>query len=67
LDLIRTPIFWQQKGREKGLTAPMRLRVGGRVARWFVFKPNIPIWVNFRGPYVDWEKWICFMAIWDIL
>jgi hypothetical protein len=22
-----------------------------RVARWFVFKPNIPIWVNFGGPW----------------
>jgi hypothetical protein len=20
-----------------------------RVARWFVFKPKIPIWVNFEG------------------
>jgi hypothetical protein len=23
-----------------------------RVARWFVFKPKIPIWVNFGGPYI---------------
>jgi hypothetical protein len=22
-----------------------------RVARWFVFKPKIPIWVNFGGPW----------------
>jgi hypothetical protein len=22
-----------------------------RVARWFVFKPKIPIWVKFRGPW----------------
>jgi hypothetical protein len=21
-----------------------------RVARWFVFKPKLPIWVNFGGP-----------------
>jgi hypothetical protein len=21
-----------------------------RVARWFIFKPKIPIWVNFGGP-----------------
>jgi hypothetical protein len=21
-----------------------------RVARWFLFKPKIPIWVNFGGP-----------------
>jgi hypothetical protein len=23
-----------------------------RVARWFVFKPKIPIWVNFGGPKI---------------
>jgi hypothetical protein len=23
----------------------------GRVARWFVFKPKIAIWVNFGGPW----------------
>jgi hypothetical protein len=23
-----------------------------RVARWFVFKPKIPIWVNFGGPEI---------------
>jgi hypothetical protein len=22
-----------------------------RVARWFVFEPKIPIWVNFGGPW----------------
>jgi hypothetical protein len=22
-----------------------------RVARWYIFKPNIPIWVNFGGPW----------------
>jgi hypothetical protein len=25
-------------------------RVPSRVARWFLFKPKIPIWVNFGGP-----------------
>jgi hypothetical protein len=24
-----------------------------RVARWFVFKPKIPIWVNFGGPSIE--------------
>jgi hypothetical protein len=24
-------------------------RIWCRVARWFVFKPKIPIWVNFGG------------------
>jgi hypothetical protein len=28
----------------------MRVSVGGRVARWFVFKPKIPIWENSGGP-----------------
>jgi hypothetical protein len=27
------------------------IRNSARVARWFVFKPKIPIWVNFGGPY----------------
>jgi hypothetical protein len=22
-----------------------------RVARWFIFKPKIPVWVNFGGPW----------------
>jgi hypothetical protein len=26
------------------------VRVHSRVARWFVFKTKIPIWVNFGGP-----------------
>jgi hypothetical protein len=37
-----------------------------RVARWFLFKPKILIWVNFGGPYVDWKMLIYFMAIWNI-
>jgi hypothetical protein len=37
-----------------------------RVARWFVFKPKIPIWVNFGGPwngkgwYILWLFWIYY-------
>jgi hypothetical protein len=33
---------------------------GARVARWYIFKPKIPIWVNFGGPwngkgwYIQW-------------
>jgi hypothetical protein len=47
----------------------------GRVARWFVFKPKIPIWINFGGPYIG-NYFYCFyifgnleyfMEIWDIL
>jgi hypothetical protein len=44
----------------------------GRVARWFVFKPKIPIWVNFGGKfwqsdYLFYGHLECFVEIWDIL
>jgi hypothetical protein len=29
---------------------PKLTTIGIRVARWFVFKPKIPIWGNFGGP-----------------
>jgi hypothetical protein len=32
-----------------------------------IFKPKIPIWVNFRGRYVDWKMLIYFLAIWSFL
>jgi hypothetical protein len=46
-----------------------------RVARWFVFKPKIPLWVNFGGPYIYVLENVCvfyghleyFMEIWNIL
>jgi hypothetical protein len=41
--------------------------VANSVARWLVFKPKIPIWVNFGGPYLDWTMLIYFMAIWPIV
>jgi hypothetical protein len=31
------------------------------VARWFVFKPKIPIWLNFGGPY----KGKCWYILWS--
>jgi hypothetical protein len=43
-----------------------------RVARWFIFKPKIPIWVNLLGPW-NGECWHVFgylenfTAIWNIL
>jgi hypothetical protein len=27
------------------------MKVCNRVARWFIFKPKILIWVNFGGPW----------------
>jgi hypothetical protein len=52
--------------------------IGVRVARWFIFKPKIPIWVNFGGPwigifYILWQFGIFyghlghFGFIWGIL
>jgi hypothetical protein len=35
-----------------------------RVARWFIFKPKIPVWVNFGVPYIDWKMFIYLMVIW---
>jgi hypothetical protein len=39
-----------------------RIFAHSRVARWFLFKPKIPIWVNLGG-----KMFIYFMAIWNIL
>jgi hypothetical protein len=30
-----------------------------------IFKPEIPIWVNFGGPYIEWKMLTYFMAIWN--
>jgi hypothetical protein len=43
-----------------------------RIARWLVFKPKIPIRVNFGGPLIDkclyfYGYWEYVMGIWDIL
>jgi hypothetical protein len=32
---------------------PEPSRFGGRVARWFVFKPRVLIWVNLGGPWIE--------------
>jgi hypothetical protein len=31
-----------------------------RVARWFIFKPKIPIWINFGGPKIG----KCWYILW---
>jgi hypothetical protein len=41
--------------------------VGCWVARWFVFKPKIPIWVNFGGSCDGRCRYTYFMVIWSIL
>jgi hypothetical protein len=46
-----------------------------RVVRWYIFKPKIPIWVNFGGPWnekgwyihsfgIHYGHLVYFMAIW---
>jgi hypothetical protein len=70
----------QKIGEDKMLVFPFFLLENGqRVARWFVFKPKIPIRVNFGGAsigkcfYVLWPfgifygDWGYFMTIWYIL
>jgi hypothetical protein len=37
-----------------------------RVARWFVFKPKIPILVNFGGS-CNGKSWYIFMIFWYII
>jgi hypothetical protein len=52
--------------RTSGLGIPLHIKV----ARWFTFKPKIPIWVNFGGlENVDifYGLWEYFMAIWNII
>jgi hypothetical protein len=36
-----------------------------RVARWFVFKPKIPLWKKFQGLILEYVG--TFYAIWNIL
>jgi hypothetical protein len=38
-----------------------------RVARWFIFKPNPPIWVHFRNVDIFYGHFEYFTDIWDIL
>jgi hypothetical protein len=42
---------WQLNSESKScISRKQAARTQIRVARWFVFKPKIPIWVNFGGP-----------------
>jgi hypothetical protein len=38
--------------------ANLLITVRGRVARWFIFKPKLPIWVHFGGP---WNGKCCYI------
>jgi hypothetical protein len=37
-----------------------KIRRSSRAARWFVFQPKIPIWVNFGGPLIG----KCLYILW---
>jgi hypothetical protein len=39
----------------------MKVNVWGRVARWYIFKPKIPIWVNFLEG-LGMEKFVIFFG-----
>jgi hypothetical protein len=47
--------------------------VARRVARWYIFKLKIPIWVNIGGPwngkgwYILWPFGICYGHLFGIL
>jgi hypothetical protein len=67
---------WRQKQEnEQEKRSEFRFQSGlsHRVARWCIFKPKIPIWVNFGGPwngkvwYSLWQFEIYITAIWYIL
>jgi hypothetical protein len=44
--------------------------VGGRVARWFILKPKIPIWIILESPILKMLIYFCnlgyLMDVWDI-
>jgi hypothetical protein len=49
-------IFFLRKKFEA--TSKVGIGLWYRVARWFIFKTKIPIWVNFGVPYLDWKMLI---------
>jgi hypothetical protein len=77
ITLVQIPLvqrYVTKNEKSSSLTLPRDLQ--HRVARWFVFKPKIQIWVNFGGPqhekclYVLWPSGIIyshlvkFMFVW---
>jgi hypothetical protein len=42
--------IWQPWQHSKATCAAF-FKFNGRVARWYIFKPKIPIWVNIGGPW----------------
>jgi hypothetical protein len=48
------PLSAEQQKKKKRTFGGKKIRfnVLARVARWYIFKPKIPIWVNFGGPFI---------------
>jgi hypothetical protein len=64
LDKIQKPIFWHGKDWRKennGFDFQKHSNaITPRVARWFLCRPKIPIWVNFGEP---WKGKCCYIPI----
>jgi hypothetical protein len=54
------------RGKAVVFTSQNLFLVPTRVARWFVFKPKIPIWVNFGGSCNRKDHLVYFTAIGNI-
>jgi hypothetical protein len=44
-------MLFQEKSGNLAQRWVLTFIVGVGVAKWFIFKPKIPIWVNFGGPW----------------
>jgi hypothetical protein len=58
LNLSRTQDFQTQQPVKKIKASSATITY--RVARWFIFKPKIPLWVNFGGSC----NWRCWHILW---
>jgi hypothetical protein len=56
-------VFLPSSGLSLTLSARLKHWTQTGVARWFVLRPKIPIWVYFGGPYVEWKMWAYFTVI----
>jgi hypothetical protein len=49
--------------KHKGTNMSCSLPSPQRFARWYIFKPKIPIWVYFEA--FEWKRMIYFLASWN--
>jgi hypothetical protein len=64
--------FLEDFFRSYFLRKPLLSKIEGRVARWYIFKPKIPIWVNLEDLEMEnvdvyYGHWEFITAIWYIL